>query len=1322
MNGRLRAPLLAALLGVFLLLVVDGQLPVRWPGGREDALPKSLGIAWDRAVQDLSRRVTTFAAQPEIARSLSGGGIVLNRQALFAAAHQALDGAPPGSWIALTDATGDVHAWWGDAPSSLAGLISADGLGAQWSATTLILLYRQTTAPRGSGVVYAARILPVEAPDFGRALGVSGAGALWEPVGEGGQAVLLRDARGQPLIGARRAKTGPGPVASRDLALVALGLLALLLIGRARDPGRIGLAFSLLFLGIEARSAAGAHLFFDPGHPLDCVRLLLLALGLFLLPRAASWLRAGTAPVSGIWSALAGHGLLLLALAAATGVEPPDLGATLRVSLPLLLRVAALMAVLAVSLALAAFGRPRTLSAGKLTAAGLATAFAVPLALALVNPSPVFLLGLAALLILVFEVWSQAVFVGLSGKGSRLPRWLAGSAILVALAVSPFSEYSRARDNVRTVASIRLPDANRASADAVFAAQGAVERLRLFDPARDLPARLPQIDLSDLAYRIWRDGEKRSPAPGLIAYRVRDRAGRLRSAFSLIPEPAAGNEARAGRARIDRHEVAIVERTAELSAGGRVWGTVTIDVADWPAWDPLPPRIDVYRRLVLGEGAGATPAGPSTERPVLTAYGRDGEKREEGPTLSPAIRQRLRRADRPLPARLHFRGQQLWGEIRPTPEGYLLIALAGPDLLGRLLAAALLIPGIALLAGGTGLLLVWRILARPRAEREKILAPEIRTFRGRLVALFAIGVLIPLLAVTFFLRSAILTRSREDTLAHARTALGTARRVLDDYLPSAAGARGRLLALDDVLLAWLANAVGYDLSVYAPDSTLVATSRRDLYAAGLLADRVPAPAYAALGLQGADQYVGSRLVAGGPFEEIATSLASVPGVPGLRSPALLSLLLLPQQRVAQAEASQLTAAVSAFSLLMFLFSALIAGRLALRVARPVADLVEGTRAVARGDFSPVLPEPPDEELRELVRAFLSMSRTLKEQTEALSAEKERLATLLAHLTAGVVAFREGGRVLLANPAAVALGGGRANADSLEEVFPGQAMVEVRRALGDASASFGSSEVEPRPGQRWRLVTVPLPLGGEGARMAVIEDVSDVVRSNRLAAWAEMARIIAHEIKNPLTPIRLSVEHLREVWKRGSPDFERVLEECVRNVFGQTEELRRAAAEFADYARLPAPEMRPTDIGGLLSASAAAFAGAPGIRWSVRADPGMLARADARLLSRVFSNLIGNAVEALAGSGGEVYLTARRLNSRVRVTVEDNGPGVDPAIRPRIFNPYFSAKSGGTGLGLAISKKIIEEHGGSISAENRERGGFRVEFELPLENQAEVPAP
>jgi two-component system nitrogen regulation sensor histidine kinase NtrY len=352
-----------------------------------------------------------------------------------------------------------------------------------------------------------------------------------------------------------------------------------------------------------------------------------------------------------------------------------------------------------------------------------------------------------------------------------------------------------------------------------------------------------------------------------------------------------------------------------------------------------------------------------------------------------------------------------------------------------------------------------------------------------------------------------------------------------------------------------------------------------------------------------------------------------------------------------------------------------------------------------------------------------MSRSLKEQTDALSREKERLATLLAHLTAGVVAYRSDGAVLLANPAAASLGGGRADSATLDEVFPGERMVEVRRTLGRFSDSFVAEEVEPRSGERWRIVTVPLPVGGEGARMAVIEDISEVVRSNRLAAWAEMARIIAHEIKNPLTPIRLSVEHLREVWRRSggaTQEFERALEECVSNVLTQTDELKRAASEFSDYARLPRPEIGPTDVGRVMRDSAAAFAGAPGVHFAVQADPGVLAEADPRLLARVLSNLIGNAVDALSGATGEIALSAQPTDGRVVVTVEDTGPGVPERILPRLFDPYFSAKSGGTGLGLAIAKKIVEEHRGTISAENRRGGGFRVRFELPAAAERQAP--
>jgi signal transduction histidine kinase len=1295
-GGTPPLPLAAAVAGLAAVLLLDGWIPTPRRPEPSSAPPAGLGAAFDAAVADLTRRASVATGRPELVRALSGGGIAANRLALFSALRQTIDGAPAASWIALADPAGTLLAWWGDTPSPLVRT-SEEGLAARWSATTLTLVCRRAIGGGRAGAIYAGRVLPVTAPEFARAIDAPASAAGWEPVARGGVATMARGAGGEDLVRVRPGAAPPSRWPARALLLTALACAALV-IGRARSPVRIGAGVTLAYLALTAASGSGRVL----ASPVT----LLLAIGYAVLPSAAAVFRRPAADEAGGRIA-AGYALLVAAGLATSAVPTPDLGSPLGESGPALLGLGGLAALVASGLALAGSAR-RAGRAPWMTLAAAWTPIATAVALALVRPGPAYLAIVAAAVVAAFELWVRAIARPIAQGGYPVARWLAATALLSILIVSPVSERNRAARDAALARAIRLPDPALASQDAVFAAQSAVDRVAQFDLASRLPAPPDSSDLSDLAYRVWKDGEERSSGPPLVAYEVSDAAGVLRSSFSLIPGWTPGRAEEAGPLKIDRYRVAVVRRRAPLAAGGRPWGSVAISVADWPAWDALPARIAVYRRLVLG---GRPPARElSPRRPVLATYAPDGENRDEGPPLPASLRRRVRTSDRPVPVHIPFRGDELWGELRPLPEGYRLVAIPGPDFLGRLLTAALLIPGLVVFGAAAAVIAAWRVFAAPRAQRREILPASARTFRGRLVALFVVGVMIPLIAVTFFLRTAIVTRFQRETIDHARTALDTARRVVDDYLPSE---RGRLGAVDDALLSWLASAVGYDLSLYAPDSSLVATSRRDLYAAGLLADRAPATAYVALGLGGAAEHVGSRVVAGTTFEEITAALAAVPGVPGVRSPGLLSVLLLPQQRVAQAEASQLTAAVSAFSLLVFLGSALIASRLAVRVARPVADLVEGTRAVARGDFQPRLSEPPDEELKELVRAFLSMSRSLQEQREALSAEKERLATLLGHMTAGVVAYLEDGRVLLANPAAGALSGGDPGGATIEQVFPGARMESVRAALRDSTAVYRPIEVEPAPGVRWRLVTVPLPLGGEGARMAVVEDVSEVVRSNRLAAWAEMARIIAHEIKNPLTPIRLSVEHLREVWRRGSPEFGRVLEECVGNVLQQTEELRRSAAEFSDYARLPTPEFGPVDLSGVLAGAAAAYAGAPAIRWNLEIEPGLVADADARLLGRVLSNLIGNAVDALGAAGGSITIRARGDGRRAEVAVEDDGPGVPADILPRLFDPYFSAKSGGTGLGLAIAKKIVEEHGGTIAAENRAEGGFRVRFDLPL---------
>jgi signal transduction histidine kinase len=221
---------------------------------------------------------------------------------------------------------------------------------------------------------------------------------------------------------------------------------------------------------------------------------------------------------------------------------------------------------------------------------------------------------------------------------------------------------------------------------------------------------------------------------------------------------------------------------------------------------------------------------------------------------------------------------------------------------------------------------------------------------------------------------------------------------------------------------------------------------------------------------------------------------------------------------------------------------------------------------------------------------------------------------------------------------------------------------------------------------------------------------DLARAQRLRAWAEMARMIAHEIKNPLTPIRLSAEHLREVWRRGDPNRDRVLEECVANILRQAENLRSIAAEFSDFARLREPHRERVELRRLVEDVVQSFSAAAGIRWELDV-PEATVHADPKLLARALTNLVANSREALGQRGGTIRVRVEKRGTRWAIRVEDDGPGVSREDQAKLFEPYFSSKSGGSGLGLAIVRKIAEEHGGEARSERLEPRGFAVEFDF-----------
>jgi two-component system nitrogen regulation sensor histidine kinase NtrY len=247
---------------------------------------------------------------------------------------------------------------------------------------------------------------------------------------------------------------------------------------------------------------------------------------------------------------------------------------------------------------------------------------------------------------------------------------------------------------------------------------------------------------------------------------------------------------------------------------------------------------------------------------------------------------------------------------------------------------------------------------------------------------------------------------------------------------------------------------------------------------------------------------------------------------------------------------------------------------------------------------------------------------------------------------------------------------------------------------------------------FRVSIVPLPEGDE--EMLIAEDVTEILRSNRLEAWGEMARQVAHEIKNPLTPIQLTAEHLRAVVDRDDPNLPQVVRGAVENILRQVVTLRETSKEFSDYASLRQMQRKPVDLKRVLQELASGYEDSTerGIEFDADIAPTTPSAflGDERLLRGAIANLIENAFQA--APGGHVRLGSHAVDSKVRILVQDDGPGVAPELLPKIFDPYFSTKSTGTGLGLAIARKAIEEHGGSIHAENVDPG-LRVVIELPV---------
>jgi nitrogen fixation/metabolism regulation signal transduction histidine kinase len=414
-----------------------------------------------------------------------------------------------------------------------------------------------------------------------------------------------------------------------------------------------------------------------------------------------------------------------------------------------------------------------------------------------------------------------------------------------------------------------------------------------------------------------------------------------------------------------------------------------------------------------------------------------------------------------------------------------------------------------------------------------------------------------------------------------------------------------------------------------------------------------------------------------------------------------------------------------------------------RLVQPIQDLVKGTRAVAQGDLDTRLPLTSHDEMGFLVHSFNDMTRRLRRAREdqrsaRQDAENERakLAIVLARLSTGVISLEPDLSVRTANRAASMILG----EDLESRVGAGFAALgapsSLARQFSDACRThLGTGETEWREqfvlqanSTRRILMCACTPLPGEldalGGYVLVFDDITLMLQAQREAAWGEVARRLAHEIKNPLTPIRLSAERMRHKLLPVITDEKsaQLLERATETIVQQVEAMKEMVDAFSEYARAPRLEMTEVDLNRVVTEVSDLYRAQDADRrahLSVDLDTSLgTVTADPVRLRQLLHNLLTNAVEALEDRPGAEIGIATRLALRggeeaAEITVTDNGPGFQRELIGQVFDPYVTTKAKGTGLGLAIVRKIVEEHGGQIEADNRAEGGARVRIVLPM---------
>ena len=426
------------------------------------------------------------------------------------------------------------------------------------------------------------------------------------------------------------------------------------------------------------------------------------------------------------------------------------------------------------------------------------------------------------------------------------------------------------------------------------------------------------------------------------------------------------------------------------------------------------------------------------------------------------------------------------------------------------------------------------------------------------------------------------------------------------------------------------------------------------------------------------------------------------------------------------------AALTLTLLLALLLTFVIAYLLSDRLGAPLRTLARGTRAVAKGDFSQMPSVASRDELGVLIQSFNRMTRQLSEAREEVAQNHQEteqakafLERVLANLSSGVVVLDENQRIRTANSAAAQILGA-AVGDLEGRLLIALGMTDsplrsfgetVSKRFAEQSGEWSSQIDYTEHGDKQTLLLrgTHLPAGVERGYVLVFDDMTKLIDAERNAAWSEVARRLAHEIKNPLTPIQLSAERIaRKLGGRLEPTDAEFLDRATQTIVNQVAAMKSMVDAFAGYARMPRAKLAPLDLNALVREILTLYDG-KSLGLELQLDPALPpVVGDSTLLRQVIHNLLQNAQDALADHAAPRVEVSTSLSAdAVCLAVNDNGGGFPEHLMARLFEPYATTKAKGTGLGLAIVKKIVEEHQGKIQIENLKTGGAAIRIALPV---------